>query len=218
MKQIAMLLFVVVAGCGTTSSSPGGPPNGPPGGPQNGSPGPDMNPTGNDDGPGNGMNGDPTQGGTCTGAWALGSTFYRGNDVGAPCNPDKAPQNCLTGMFIYFDDGRCYCTGDCAVAKLNAGDACTKDGTMVCKQVANKTAESGGLMCVLPSWNLCGGQVMHQCTADGSFCSASSECCSGTCGTDGNCTPKCAPVGSPCSAGSDCCSGTCGADSNCAAQ
>ena len=96
-----------------------------------------------------------SSGQTCDGSWSLGSTPYTGEAFIERCDANP-PQNCLTGNWITFDDGDCFCLPECARAGLSEGDACTNDGAVTCTRIENDAGSSSGVFCVPPEWNLCG--------------------------------------------------------------
>ena len=92
----------------------------------------------------------------CESDFALGETFYHGEDLGTACSPHNAPQNCRTGDFIMFDDtGECICIAACSrFTDVRLGDACTMDGSWTCQHI-QATNGNNGEYCVPNAWNLC---------------------------------------------------------------
>jgi hypothetical protein len=92
---------------------------------------------------------------TCDGGWYLGSVPFSGDAFIEQCD-DNPPTICLTGTYIVFDDGDCFCLPECSQAGLSEGDACTNDGSVTCTRIENDEGGSSGVFCVPPEWGLCG--------------------------------------------------------------
>ena len=99
--------------------------------------------------------GDDSGANTCDGGWYLGSVPFVGDTFLDQCD-DNPPQTCLTGTYIVFDDGDCWCLPECSQAGLSEGDACTDDGSVTCTRIENAEGTSNGVFCVPPQWGLCG--------------------------------------------------------------
>ncbi len=103
---------------------------------------------------GNGS-GDDSGSNVCDGGWYLGSVPFVGETFIDQCD-DNPPSTCLTGTYIVFDDGDCWCLPECSQAGLSEGEACTTDGSVTCTYIENDEGGSNGVFCVPPQWQLCG--------------------------------------------------------------
>ena len=99
--------------------------------------------------------GDDSGANTCEGGWSLGSVPFVGDTFIGQCD-DSPPRTCLTGTYIVFDDGDCWCLPECSQAGPSEGDACTDDGSVTCTRIENAQGTSNGVFCVPPEWGLCG--------------------------------------------------------------
>ncbi len=92
---------------------------------------------------------------SCDGDWYLGSVPFTGDSFIETCD-DNPPRTCLTGNYIVFGDGECFCLPECSQAGLSEGEDCTNDGSVTCTQIENDEGTSSGVFCVPPQWGLCG--------------------------------------------------------------
>ena len=104
----------------------------------------------------------------------------------------------------------CSANADCCTNSCDVSDAtlprCAPSPTGGCCQTAGDCSAGA-----------CTGGTCT-CSAIGSACSDSSDCCSNNCvvvGGAGSCQPSCVPIGSACSNNSDCCSNTCDVFGSC---
>jgi hypothetical protein len=141
----------------------------------------------------------------------LAATLFLFSGGGCSCGPD--PQQNLDGGTL--DGGGT--PGDGGGTPDGGGtDAGTGDGGTQCVALGGACAASG-LTCCQGSCGgngTCEAQET-QCSGIGQSCNSAGDCCSGaSCGTSNTCQ-TCVQVGAPCANNAQCCTLTCGANGQC---